>query len=178
MESDANYPLQCDESFMSQFDLCLTFKRNSDVPMLYVHWEQIPLLQSPPKPKTRSAPAVYFASNRYALNNRFELVEQLMKLMQVDSYGRSQNNCNVDSDTGRMTKLEMISDYHFYFAFENSNSTDYVSEKMYDGLIAGTVPVYLGAPNVDEYLPGDNCIIKVSDYATSEDLAKNWAPDF
>jgi Glycosyltransferase family 10 (fucosyltransferase). len=171
MESDANYPLQCDQEFLRQFDLCLSFKRSSDVPMLYVHFDQIPLLQTPPKPKTRTAPAVYFASNRFALNNRFELTERLMELMQVDSYGSSQKNSHVDRDTGRMTKLETISNYYFYLAFENSNNTDYVSEKMYDGLIAGTVPVYLGAANVDEYLPGDNCIIKVSDYPTTEALA-------
>ncbi len=71
-----------------------------------------------------------------------------------------------------MSKLDTIKEYDYYLAFENSNCIDYVSEKMFDGLISGTVPVYLGAPNVDEYLPGNNCIIKATDFANGADLAK------
>src|SRR5262249_33260468 len=158
-ESEANYPLQCTPEFMSQFDIAMNFRRDSDVPMLYVSLGQVPLLLTPPKPKTRQSIAVYFASNNFARNNRYELVSELMKFITVDSYGRSQNNCKPENDRGRVTKLETISSYLFYLAFENSNCVDYVSEKMFDGLIAGTVPVYLGAPNVDDFLPGNNCVI-------------------
>lgn len=174
MESDVNYPLQVDPEFMRNFDITMNYRLSSDVPMLYFHPHQIAQLASAPKPKTRSAPAVYFASNNLARNNRYELVGELMKHMPVDSYGKSQNNCNLESlDTGRQSKLDTIGSYLFYFAFENSSSIDYVSEKMYDGLIAGTVPVYLGAPNIDQYLPGENCIIKAEDFPTAADLAKH-----
>lgn len=174
MESDVNYPLQCDPGFMRNFDISMNFRRSSDVPMLYFDPSHITLLKTPPKPKTRQAHAVYFASNDLARNNRYQLVGELMEHIRVDSYGKSQNNCKIDSDdTGRMTKLQTIAEYKFYLAFENSNSIDYVSEKMYDGLIAGTVPVYLGAPNVDEYLPGNGCIIKVSDFSSAADLARH-----
>jgi hypothetical protein len=174
MESDANYPVQCDPEFMRNFDIRMNFRREAEIPMLYfdVH-HHLPVLQSPVKPKFREATAVYFASNNFALNNRYELVEELMKYIKVDSYGKSQNNRKIDKDTGRMSKLDTISGYKFYFAFENSNSPDYVSEKLFDGLVAGTVPVYLGAPNVEEFLPGRNCIIKVSDFATPYDLAQH-----
>jgi hypothetical protein len=150
----------------------MNFRRDADLRILYFHESHLSLLRTPPKEKQRKSPAVYFASNDFALNNRFELVNSLMDHMAVDSYGKSQNNCSLVSDTGRMTKLDIISNYHFYFAFENSNSTDYVSEKVFDGLIAGTIPVYLGAPNIDEFLPGDNCIIKVSDFADAGELAR------
>jgi len=174
MESDVNYPLQCDPEFMRNFDIIMTFRRTSDIPMLYFHTEQIALLKSPPKPKTRQAIAAYFASNNLARNNRYELVAELMNHIKVDSYGKSQNNCQLESaDSGRQTKLDIISTYPFYFAFENSNSVDYVSEKMFDGLIVGTVPVYLGAPNVDDYLPGNKCIINASDYGNAADLAQH-----
>jgi hypothetical protein len=173
LESDANYPLQCDPVFLRNFDMRMSFHRDADVRLLYFDVQyHLPVLQTPPKPKHRPAPAVYFASNNFALNNRFELVAQLMKLMKIDSYGRSQNNCKIRDDTGRMTKLDVISGYKFYLAFENSNCLDYVSEKMFDGLIAGSVPVYLGAPNVDEFLPSRKCIIKASDFATPAELAQ------
>ncbi len=173
MESDVNYPLQTDPAFLKNFDLCMNYRLSSDVPMLYFHTEQIAQLVNTPKEKTKSAPAVYFASHNLARNNRYELVGELMQHMQVDSYGKSQNNCTVEIDTGRQTKLDTIGSYQFYLAFENSCCIDYVSEKMFDGLIAGTVPVYLGAPNIDQYLPGDNCIINASDYASGADLAKH-----
>ena len=42
----------------------------------------------------------------------------------------------------------------FALAFENALLRDYVSEKMYGALAAGAIPLYRGAPNVDEYTPG------------------------
>src|SRR5215471_14780227 len=133
LESDANYPIQRDPGFMSHFDVRMNFRRSSDLPILYFHPDLIPLLQTPPKPKFRRAPAVYFASSNFALNNRYALVSELMGHMEIDSYGKSQNNCRLDHHSGRMTKLDVISGYLFYLAFENSNAVDYVSEKMFDG---------------------------------------------
>jgi len=51
-----------------------------------------------------------------------------------------------------------------YLAFENNVIKDYVSEKVYDGLLAGTVPVYHGAPTVDKLLPNPSSVVKVSDF--------------
>ncbi len=173
MESDANYPLQCDSEFMRHFDVRMNFRRDCDVPLLYFDSALIPHLQNYPTEKKQRGRAAFFASNDFALNNRFEWAAELMEHMPVDSYGKSQNNCQLKfTDSGRMTKLETIREYDFYLAFENSNCIDYVSEKMFDGLISGTVPVYLGAPNVDDYLPGNNCIIKATDFANGADLAK------
>jgi len=172
MESDVNYPLQVNAAYMRHFDLRMNFRRNSDVPMLYFYPGHVPDLLTPPKWKYRRAPAVYFASNDHALNNRYQLVEGLMQHLKIDSYGKSQNNRKLLWDKRRETKLKVISRYLFYLAFENSNSVDYVSEKVFDGLIAGTVPVYLGAPNIDDYLPGKKCIIKASDFGNAAELGK------
>lgn len=172
MESDANYPQQSDPEFMGNFDITMNFLRSADIQMLYFHPQhQLEAIKRPPGPKFRSAPAVYFASNGRALNGRFELVAELMKHMRVDSYGKSQNNRRLNQDHGRITKLEVISGYRFYLAFENSSCIDYVSEKVFDGFVAGTVPVYLGAPNIDEYLPASQCIINAADFKTPADLA-------
>jgi hypothetical protein len=42
---------------------------------------------------------------------------------------------------------------------ENSFSQDYVSEKLYDALIAGCVPIYWGAANVDTLIPHHSAMI-------------------
>jgi hypothetical protein len=172
MESDVNYPLQEDVDFMRQFDLRMNFRKHSDIQMLYFHPAHVADLRSTPRWKFRRAPAVYMASNDLARSNRYELVSELMKHMKVDSYGKSQNTRKIKHDLGRATKIRILSRYLFDFAFENAISPDYVSEKLFDGLVAGTVPVYLGAPNVDEYLPADRCIINVADYASATELSE------
>jgi len=49
-------------------------------------------------------------------------------------------------------KRRILSRYRFSLAFENASFPGYVTEKLFDCLIAGTVPVYYGAPDVAEAL--------------------------
>lgn len=52
------------------------------------------------------------------------------------------------------SKQSVLSKYRFSIAFENSvGNPGYISEKLFDSLRAGTVPIYLGAPDVGEYVP-------------------------
>jgi hypothetical protein len=80
-----------------------------------------------------------------------------MRYLQVHSYGKCLNNRALLEDTGRQTKLDKVARYKFTLAFENSLTRDYVTEKSFDPLIAGSVPVYLGAPNIEEFAPGKHC---------------------
>jgi hypothetical protein len=42
---------------------------------------------------------------------------------------------------------------------ENSVDEDYVTEKVYHALMAGCIPIYLGAPNIGEFIPHESAII-------------------
>lgn len=173
MESDANYPYQADPSVMRMFDIGLSYKSSADIRTLYFDPEHhLPVLRRAPIAKNTDSAAAYFCSSDASKNGRFEFVSELMQHLRVDSFGKSKNNQQLSADGGRLSKLDIIARYPFYLAFENSNCVDYVSEKVFDGLIAGSVPVYLGAPNIDELLPADKCIIKVSDFSSAEQLAK------
>ena len=44
----------------------------------------------------------------------------------------------------------MIKNYYFTISFENSNTIDYVTEKYYQALEAGSIPIVLGAPNFEK----------------------------
>lgn len=94
-----------------------------------------------------------------------------MQEMPVDSYGKML--CNQDSQIGPGQKLkhDLIARYKFTLAFENSVCEDYVTEKFFDPLLVGSVPVYLGAPNVEEYAPGENCYIDVTKFENPRALA-------
>ncbi len=52
-------------------------------------------------------------------------------------------------------KLATLGRYRFALAFENARFDGYVSEKLFDCLYAGAIPVYLGAPDIARYVPSD-----------------------
>ena len=96
-----------------------------------------------------------------------------MKHVGIHSYGNFlKNRPLMMEDRGRETKLSVIAGYKFCIGFENSIASDYVTEKFFDPLLAGTVPVYLGAPNVDRFAPGKNAFIDVSGFSGPQELAR------
>lgn len=54
---------------------------------------------------------------------------------------------------GCISKLEILSSYRFCLCFENMPMLGYVTEKIFDCLYAGTVPVYLGAQDISTLIP-------------------------
>ena len=67
--------------------------------------------------------------------------------------------------------MEKIADYKFVIGVENALARDYVTEKFFQPLLAGTVPVYRGAPNVEEFAPGRHCFVDARAFRSPADLA-------
>jgi hypothetical protein len=168
-ESEVNYPIMVDAAFMANFDLTMTHWRASDVWVPYLPKAQH--LFVPPAPKTEAAPAVYISSNARDRSGRDDYVRELMRHVAVDCYGRQLNNRRIENDDGRHAKLRTIARYRFTLAFENSIAPDYVTEKFFDALIAGSVPVVLGAPNVAEFAPAPDAFLDVRDFPDPAALA-------
>lgn len=53
------------------------------------------------------------------------------------------------------SKYEVLSQYKFSLCFENMAIKGYVTEKIFDCLYTGTVPLYLGAPDIEDLIPKD-----------------------
>lgn len=67
-------------------------------------------------------------------------------------------------------KLYCLQAYIFNFCLENTrNTTGYITEKIFDAMHAGTIPIYAGASNIDEYIPR-NCYINYADFTSLETL--------
>ena len=65
-------------------------------------------------------------------------------------------------------------DFLFHTPLSNSLPPlqDYVSEKVFDGILAGTVPVYYGTDTVDRLLPAPGkTVVNVSDFSSPAALA-------
>jgi hypothetical protein len=81
-------------------------------------------------------------------------------------------NKNIDLfGTGTGKKLEMkseaLNDYRFSIEVENSFLPNYFTEKLLDCFATGTIPIYWGCPNVNDYFNTDGII----QFENVEDLA-------
>ena len=50
-------------------------------------------------------------------------------------------------------KRNWLSQFKFTFCIENYEMQGYVTEKIIHALVAGVIPVYIGAPNINEFVP-------------------------
>jgi hypothetical protein len=68
-------------------------------------------------------------------------------------------------------KAEVLSRYAFALAFENMRLEGWITEKLFDCLAVGTVPVYLGAPDIARHLPAD-CFVDARAFGSYEELRR------
>jgi hypothetical protein len=66
-------------------------------------------------------------------------------------------------------KLQTLSMYKFAICFENIAEDFYVTEKIIDCFVAGTIPIYLGAPNIIDIIP-PNSYIDVNKFRNINEL--------
>lgn len=67
-------------------------------------------------------------------------------------------------------KQEVLLQYKFCICYENVQQLPgYVTEKIFDCLLAGCIPVYWGAPNISDYIPSD-CYINRENFKSHEEL--------
>ena len=110
-------------------------------------------------------------SSPFNKSHRLEYIQELMKYIKVDSYGKIFNNKKLENDTGQKSKLELYRNYKFVIAFENSIEIDYVTEKFFDPLSVCSVLIYYGAPNIKEFMPGENCFVNARDFNNPYELS-------
>ncbi|MBN3306766.1 FUT4 fucosyltransferase, partial [Amia calva] len=98
---------------------------------------------------------------------RVRFYAQLRRYIPIDVYGRDamalENNSIVQT----------VSQYKFYLAFENSQHTDYITEKLWANAFGSSaVPVVLGPPreNYERFVPPDS-FIHVDDFYSPRMLA-------
>jgi len=72
-------------------------------------------------------------------------------------------------------KINVLRKYKFAFCFENCTFKGYITEKIFDVMFAGSVPIYYGAPDINDYV-GSNCFIdfrKFKNYSELNDFLLN-----
>ena len=75
---------------------------------------------------------------------RHEIIREIDRLLlDVDIIGRKYRPIK--------DKVEGLSNYRYSVVIENSQQKYYFTEKLIDALVCETVPIYWGAPDIDEY---------------------------
>lgn len=92
------------------------------------------------KPKTKFCNFTY----TNPVDNRIDFFIRLSRYKQVDSTGSVLNNTGYRM----ISKSRELSDYKFTIAFENSVLPGYVTEKIFEPLAAGSIPLYFGDESV------------------------------
>ncbi|KAI7902039.1 uncharacterized protein BX663DRAFT_455516 [Cokeromyces recurvatus] len=118
--------------------------------------------------KTKSAPILWIAKNCRATSGREKYIRKLMEYIDVHSYGQCLNNKPFPENKSR---LELMSEYKFYLAAENSNCESYATEKLFDTFLMSAVPIVDGPANYDGFLPSKRSVIYMDAYPDPKDLA-------
>lgn len=172
MECEDNYPYMADPVFMSRFDLRMSYRPDADIFSPYLPPDFAELSRMPVPEKEQGKIVNAFISSHINKSGRLQYLIRMMNVLDVHSYGRMIPNMPTCDDYGHDFKLDTISKYKFTIAFENVIAPDYVTEKFYDPLITGSIPVYLGAPNISDFAPGENCFINTAEWDDPESLAR------
>jgi Glycosyltransferase family 10 (fucosyltransferase) C-term/Fucosyltransferase, N-terminal len=183
-ESNANTPALHNQRLMDRMDLVVSTNRlRSHITVRYCPEPQLfaHLCSAPLPTKDATAPLVWFASNcdqSPEAWRRTAYVRELMKHIQVDSYGKCLRNRQLGEEEAaiydRVAQVVAVArHYKFYLAFENSVEAGYVSEKVITGLRAHAVPIYLGAPDIEEHLPYPDMVVRADRFASPAALASH-----
>lgn len=143
----------------------------SDIPLPYFSWAEY-FIQHPAVAFDKAIKgASFLAKNCNSDSKREDLVLALMKTsLRVDSLSQCHNNAGPLPGVDMDNKTAIQEKYLFHLAFENQIADDYITEKLWGTLAAGTLPVYFGAPNIKKHVPPQSTIF-VDDFATPTDLA-------
>ncbi|KAL1255075.1 hypothetical protein QQF64_013136 [Cirrhinus molitorella] len=152
----------------SLFNLTSNYRRDSDISTPYGWLTEATEEQKNYTIPTKDKLVCWIVSNYNPNFRRSQYYNELAKHVKVSAYGRQFNNRVSDAEYSNV-----VSSCKFYLSFENSVHKDYMTEKLFNPLAYGTVPVVLGPPreNYEQFIPS-NAFIHVDDFKTAKEMAE------
>ena len=165
-----------DAKFMSRFKLLVSYRLDYDFP-----WPSFHMPNATPPLRFKEKTKLIMAAFSNCEPVRTEYMRQLMKFVQVDSYGDCLRNKHglverYGSRNGSNfleLKTELAKQYKFTLVFFNQDCDYFVDAQLNHALNAGSIPVVMSTDKLDEFLPGNlrHSVIKVRDFRTPKDLS-------
>ena len=116
----------------------------------------------------KSKTAAWFVRHCGVFSKRDQLAEKLKQYIDIDVFGTCGTKVCPVHDKYKCDKM-LNSTYKFYFSFENSLCTDYVTEKVFNVLDKFVVPVVFNGADMKRFLPPKS-YIDANDFDNVEDL--------
>lgn len=144
------------------------------LPVVFAYADVVDGFAAPPRKDWAERSFCNFVYFRPGTRMRRALFNELAGYRPVTSPGRFLNNASAPgihdpSVHWRHSKIPYQAGFRFTIAAENGAFPGYTSEKLYDALIAGTIPIYWGDPRVADDVD-ERAFINVSSYATLKDV--------
>ncbi|CAJ1065365.1 alpha-(1%2C3)-fucosyltransferase 4-like [Xyrichtys novacula] len=168
--------------FDGVFNLTLSYRTDSDIFLPYGYLVPIrhttrrnrfaqPLHAPSRSQLLRPRLLAWVISNWSESHARVAFYHQLRQYVKVDVFGRAGHP--IPEDNGSGSVVRMLGQYQFYLALENSQHTDYITEKLWNAVRAGSIPVVLGPSrqNYERFMPPE-AFIHVDDFPTVRALAR------
>ncbi|KAH8250937.1 hypothetical protein KR038_009344 [Drosophila bunnanda] len=172
--------------FLHHFHFTSTFSRYSNMPLTTQYLPSGQALTSleyhiPYEVKSKSNPSasiVFLQTDCDTMSGREDYVKELMKYVQVDSFGGCLKNKELPERQNYLNNLfspellKFLSIYKYMIAIENAACPDYITEKFWRPLLIGVVPIYFGSPTIKDWEPNNKSAIYVNDFRNPRDLAE------
>ncbi|KAI9016601.1 hypothetical protein DFJ74DRAFT_770205 [Hyaloraphidium curvatum] len=179
-ESEGYYPDFVHGKEHGRFNISATYRFDSDIPQTYFDPPYYRLRQPPLPLSAKRTDAVMsaFVSNCGSRNGREAILANLTALLdgKLHSYGGCGHNADPPPElagkSGWDVKMNLTAGYRFALVVENSEAKDYVTEKLYQVLTAGAVPVYYGDPEVLHKVPNRTGIVLLKSFPDLGALAR------
>jgi hypothetical protein len=119
--------------------------------------------------------ASFLARNCNSVSGREGLLREMMNEaasttdLRIESLSTCMRNALPPDGIDLKNKTEVMGAYLFHLSFENQRTPDYITEKLWGAFDSGTLPIYMGAPNIKEHVP-PNSIVVVDDFSSTKEL--------
>lgn len=109
--------------------------------------------------------------NSYIFNGILDYIKPYLPQKMLQSWPK--RKCPYSTYKGQIvSKHEILARYKFSICYENiKNTSDFITEKIFDSFSAGCVPIYWGSSNISEFIPG-TCFIDRRKFSIYEKLYK------
>ena len=99
-----------------------------------------------------------------------------MKYIHIDSYRIYFHNIKVKDTCFSDNFIEIagntLQSYQMMLTFENIIQQDYISIKIWQAYSGGAIPVYLGPPDIYDWVPGNHPFIDPRNFSDPKELAE------
>lgn len=167
----------CNRDSTNVHDISVNYKLSSDVPLPYIcgYLDRLIEVARKPIPTTKTKGVALFLTKCNKDKGRLDFIRELMKHIHVDSYGKCFHNTDMpvsrQEKDWQGIKEQISSQYRFLISPEGAILPGFITEKIWHAYLVQAIPIYRGAPEVFDQVPGNNTFLFADNFTSPKALA-------